>query len=338
MDSKVVNFINGLPKVELHNHLEGAIPVETLWELVKKYNGDKKLGNIANLRERFKYKDFHHFLDTWIWKDQFIRDYEDCTFFADAVAEDLKSQNIKYAELHFTPVGFLAKGLTTSRVVEAIKKGFANHGDDITLNLIADLCRNCDLETVESVLGEIIEMQEPCVLGVGIGGDERNYPPQIFSNSFAKAKKQGLKVTIHAGEAAGAESIWGAIKDLKADRIGHGTRAYEDPKLLDYLKETQLPIEMCPLSNLCTRVVEKISKHPIKRFFEMGLNVSVNTDDPKMFNNSLSEEYSVLITEFGFGLNDIKQIINNTIGAAWCQESLKVELIKEVADYFEKIP
>lgn len=336
MDSKIVNFLNGLPKIELHVHLEGYIPVETLWELIKKYNGDKDLGNIDNLRERFKYKDFHHFLDTWIWKDQYIREYEDITFFADSVAHDLKLQNIKYAEMHFTPVGFLAKNLKTNQVIEAIKKGFKNHLDDITIYLIADICRNCDVKTVDTVLDEIIALKESSVLGIGLGGDEKNYPPHLFKNSFEKAKRHGLMTTAHAGESAGSESIWGAIKELKTDRIGHGTRAYEDAKLIDYLKETQLPIEMCPLSNLRTKVVENIKEHPIKKYFDMGLNISVNTDDPKMFNNSLAEEYITLITEFGFSLSDIKTMIHDTIHSSWCKESMKEELLKKVNEYYEE--
>ncbi len=334
MNTKIINFLNGLPKVELHIHLEGSIPLETLWELIKKYHGDKELGSIDNLRGRFKYKDFHHFLDTWIWKDQFIREYDDITFFADAVANDLKSQNIQYAELHFTPAGFMAKDLKTGLVVEAIKKGFKNHTNDITLNLIADLCRNCDLETVDQVLDEIIELKDPTVLGIGLGGDEKNYPPHIFKNSFEKAKKHGLMITVHAGEAAGAESIWGAIRDLKAERIGHGTRAYEDDNLLEYLRETQIPVEMCPLSNLCTRVVTNIKEHPIKKYFDLGLNISVNTDDPKMFNNNLAEEYLVLVTELGFNLSDIKQIISNAIRASWCSDMTKTELMNELDRYY----
>lgn len=335
MDSVITRFLNGLPKTELHLHLEGAIPVEALWELIKKYKGDRDLGNIDNVREKFKYKDFRDFLDVWIWKDQFIREYEDCTFFAEAVANDLKLQNIKYVEMYFTPIIYLEKNLKTSLVIEAFKKGFKKHSDGIVINLIADLCRNCTLETVDSVLDEIIELKESSILGIGLGGDEKNYPPHIFKDSFKKAKDHGLMTTAHAGEVAGNESIWGAIKELRVDRIGHGIRAYEDAKLLDYLKETQLPLEMCPLSNLCTRVVKNIKEHPVKQYFDMGLNISVNTDDPKMFNNSLAEEYFTLINKLGFNLSDIKKIVCNTINSSWCKESIKEELLKEVNEYYD---
>jgi adenosine deaminase len=330
MRNQLITFLDGIPKVELHIHLEGSIPIETLWELIKKYNGDKQIEHIDKLRKKFIFTDFHHFLDTWVWKDQFIREYDDFEFFADSVAADLKSQNIIYAELHFTPLGYEDKNLETGKVVESIKKGFSKHSKDITVFMIADLCRNSDLKTAERNLDIIIEMKDPFVAGIGLGGDEKNYPPSLFKGCFEKAKLNSLMTTAHAGEAAGSESIWSAVKDLKIDRIGHGTRAYEDEYLLEYLNEKQLHIEMCPLSNLRTKVVHAIEDHPVKKYFDMGLNISVNTDDPKMFNNTLYEEYSSLVENFGFTESDIKKLISNAIKSSWCGSDKKIEMLKKL--------
>ena len=139
-----------------------------------------------------------------------------------------------------------------------------------------------------------------------------------------------MRTTAHAGEAAGPESVWGAIRTLRVERIGHGTRASEDALLVDYLKEHQLPVEMCPLSNLRTGVVSELKKHPIRTFFDQGLLVSVNTDDPKMFGNSLEQEYRALMDELGFTLDEIKTLIRQTIDSTWADEATKERLHNEL--------
>ncbi|MBN1583959.1 MAG: adenosine deaminase, partial [Anaerolineae bacterium] len=134
---------------------------------------------------------------------------------------------------------------------------------------------------------------------------------------YEQARDWGFRTSAHAGEAAGAESIWGAIRSLKVDRIGHGTRAYEDENLLDYLAEQRIPLEMCPLSNVRTGVVASIDAHPIRRYFERGIVVTVNTDDPKMFGNSLAQEYALLQSELGFSQDEIRTLILQGIESSW---------------------
>ncbi len=327
-------FIRDLPKVELHIHLEGAIPVDALWKLVVKYGGNKHINSLQDLHDKFQYKDFPNFIETWIWKNQFLREYEDFTFIAKEVAGDFKDQNIRYAEMYYTPADHFNKNIELQRLTEAIRAGLNYCSGETEIYLIADLCRDAGPDTGMQIIHQLRELKESGVIGIGIGGSEHKYPPGPFEKVYEKAREFGFRTTAHAGEAAGAESIWGAINCLKTDRIGHGTRAFEDVKLVEYLKENQIPLEMCPISNIRTGVVKNINEHPVRDFYKKGLNVFINTDDPKMFNNSMEEEYYLLMEECGFKSADIKKLIENAINSAWCENSKKLKLINELNKCF----
>ena len=326
-----MNFTT-IPKIENHLHLEGAIPLETLWTLIQKYGGDKSVSNIEKLKEKFMYRNFNHFLETWLWKNTFIREYEDFTFLSDAVFKDLGKQNIKYAEIFISPSEFRST-LEIQKIIEAISKSI-NVNPEICVSLIVDLVRNLGSENAMKTLYEINEVKDMGIIGIGLGGAEKEYPPELFTDVFEKARNLGFKTTAHAGEAAGPQSIWGAIKKLKVNRIGHGTRAIEDPELLNYLADNQIPVELCPLSNLRTKVIDSIEEHPVRTFIDMGIPVSINTDDPKMFGNSLAEEYQALKDNFNFSDDDIYKIIRNSIHTTWLEENEKSTLINKFREEF----
>lgn len=317
-----------IPKVELHLHLEGAIPHEALWQLVQKYGGDPSVPTLEALQQRFKYRDFVHFIDAWVWKNNFLREYEDFTFIAKAVAQDLKQQNIRYVEAFYSPGDFARHGLKTQELTEAIRKGLSQV-PGVEVALVADLIRDFGAERAAVTLAEVSEVQSLGVIGIGIGGSEHEFPPEPFAAVYDKARQLGFRTSAHAGEAAGAESIWGAVRSLQVDRIGHGTRAEEDESLLDYLAEHRIPLEMCPLSNVRTGVVSSLEAHPVRRYFERDILVTINTDDPKMFNNSLAEEYQLLEEKLGFSRRDIQTLILQGIQASWLSESQKQQLTME---------
>lgn len=322
--------IQALPKVEIHLHLEGAIPLPALWELVRKYGGAPEVGDIAALENAFRYRDFPHFLETWMWKNGYIREYDDFTFIAAAVAEDLAQQNIRYVEAFHSPGDFhMLHGLDVARITEAMRRGLDKHAESIEVELIADLTRDFGPERGRAWLDEIAGT--PSMHVIGIGGSEHAHPPEPYEAVYERARELGLRTTAHAGEAAGAPSVWGAVRALKVDRIGHGTRAVEDPELVAHLNERQIPIEMCPISNLRTGVVDAIEAHPIRRFFDQGLLVSINTDDPKMFNTSLEQEYLVLHERLGFTLAEIGKLLANAIHSTWADDETKARLQRELA-------
>lgn len=329
----ILNILERMPKIELHLHLEGAIPLEALWELIKKYNGIGEVKSIEELKRKFQYSDFPHFIETWIWKNGFIREYEDFTFIASEVAQELNKQNIRYAEMFYSPPDFKRQNLDSRRITESIVKGFNNAKGKTKINLVADLVRDFGAQNAMRTLLEINEVKELGVPGIGIGGSEHSFPPELFKDVFEKARELGFKTSAHAGEAAGSESIWGAVKVLKVDRLGHAARAFEDDKLVDYLKENEIPLEMCPLSNVRTAVVKSIEEHPVKDYYRKGLKVFLNTDDPKMFNNTLSEEYFMFVEKMCFGLEDVKVLMNNAIDSAWCNENDKSIFRNELSLY-----
>jgi adenosine deaminase len=322
------SWFERVPKVELHLHLEGAIPHDTLWQLIQKYGGEPSVPDQKALRDRFQYRDFPHFMETWVWKNQFIREYEDYTLIAEAVARDLIGQNIRYAEVFYSPSRFLRYGLQTQEITRSIRRGLSRI-PRIKVALVTDLVRDYGPDNATETLADINEVRDSGVIGITIGGSEQDYPPEPFASVYEKARRIGFHTSAHAGEAAGPDSIWGAIRSLKVDRIGHGTRAVEDPRLLEYMAATRIPLEVCPLSNVKTGVVKSIDAHPVRRFFELGLPVTINTDDPKMFGNTLAEEYQLLVDRLGFSTDEVRSLIMQGIQSSWLEESAKKRLVED---------
>ncbi len=315
-DRRYGTWLAALPKAELHLHLEGAIPLDALWTLVCKYGGDDGMTDPADLRRRLTYADFPAFIETWIWKNGFLRRYEDFTFIAGAVARDLARQNIRYAELFFSPARFAHRGLTPPGLAQAIRLGL-DRVPGVETWLIADLVRDLGPEPARETVAAVGECREFGVIGVGMGGSEHSVPPEPFADAFELARRHGFRTTVHAGEAAGAASVAGALDALAPDRIGHATRAREDPALIDRLATSRLPLELCPLSNVATGVIDRLAEHPVRRYWERGLNVSISTDDPGMFHNSLRMEYAALVDTFGFTPAEIRALVVNALDAAW---------------------
>jgi len=331
MTDDLRTWLGALPKVELHLHLEGAIPLSALWQLMEKYGGDADVPDLAALRPRLTYKDFPDFIATWIWKNGFIRSYDDFTFIAEAVARDLARQNIRYAEIFFSPTRFLDQGLKPIGLAKAIRAGLDRVGE-IEVRLIADLVRDHGPDQAADTLSQIKEVMDCGIIGIGIGGSEHLYPPEPFAEVYEAARALGLRTSAHAGEAAGPESIRGAVEALKVDRIGHGIAAHADESVMALLAETQVPIELCPLSNVATGSLAGIEDHPVRQFWDAGLMLTVNTDDPGMFHNSMADEFVVLHEVFGFSRDQIKTFVLNGINASWQAADSKAAMAQAFRD------
>lgn len=319
-------WAEALPKLELHLHLEGAIPHDALWTLIGKYGGDPSVPTRDDLPGRFRYRDFRHFIEIWIWKNEFLREYEDFTLIAEAMARDLAAQNIRYAESFFSPTRFAHHGLTVAGLATAVRAGL-DRVPGITVRLIADLVRDHGPERADDTLSQVTEIaRETGIVGIGIGGSEHACPPAPFAPVYERARQLGLHTSAHAGEAAGADSVRDAVTALGIERVGHATRAEEDPAVIDLLAETGVALEMCPLSNLATGTVGDIAEHPVRRYLDRGLNVTINTDDPHMFGNSMADEYMVLHKTFGFSRAEIRRTVLNAIEATWQDAAAKAAL------------
>jgi adenosine deaminase len=268
-----------------------------------------------------------------VWKNSFLREYDDFTLVAEAVARDLAAQRIRYAEAFFSPGDFARHGLAVQPLTAAIRAGL-DRVADVEVALIADLIRDTGPRVAAATLEAVAEARELGVIGVGLGGSEQSFPPEPFAPVYERARHLGLRTTVHAGEAAGPASVWGAIRALRPERIGHGTRAAEDPALVGHLAATRLPVEACPLSNVATGVVGSLDEHPIRRLRDAGVLVTVNTDDPKMFGNSLAEEFALLQARLGFSPDEVRGLLLDALAASWMPEPGK----RQMADAFRNDP
>lgn len=319
-------WLESLPKVELHLHLEGAIPHAALWQLIQKYGGDPAVPTLESLRAAFRYRDFPDFIDRWIWKQGFLREFDDLALIGAAVAEDLARQRIFYSEVFYSPSDLPASTLSVQDVSLALRAGLESV-PEVEVALIADLVRDQGPERGGRTLDAVIEVASAAgIVGIGLGGSEQRFPPEPYAAVYERARSFGLRTTAHAGEVAGPASVWGAIRTLKVDRIDHGTRAVDDPELMAFLVERRIPVTSCPGSNMATGAAASLEAHPIRRFVDAGMLVSVNTDDPAMFGLSLAGEYEALQRRLGFTDDEIRGLSLNAIESCWLPEGRKADL------------
>jgi len=321
------------PKVELHLHLEGAIPLDTLWEIIESHGGDASVPTREALGHRFEFRDFPHFIDTWWWMTGFLRSEDDFTQLSEAVARHLAEQNIVYAEASFSPTDFERHGLTPQQLGNAIRRGLDRvAGTQVVLNV--DLVRDSGPQRGSATLEAVLEIAvEADVRGITIGGSEQDHPPEQFAAVYRRAADAGMRLTAHAGEAAGPASVWGAIRQLGVERIGHGVRSVEDPALVEYLVEHQLPLEVCPTSNIRTGVAPGWDDHPIHQLIAAGANVTISSDDPSLFDCSVASEFRTLSS---YGTKSMEQLTMAAIGAAWVTEGERQVLVETVRRWWEE--
>jgi len=324
--------LTAAPKVELHLHLEGAIPLPTLWELIQKYGGDSEAPSMEALIDRLHYRDFPHFIDTWWWMTGFVRERDDFEHIATAVAEDLARQGIIYAEASFSPSDFTRHGIQPQEIAVAIRRGLSKvPGTTVVLN--CDLVRDTGPNRAAATLAAVGEAAgDTDVRGITIGGSEQTYPPDLFADVYARAATSGFRLTAHAGEAAGPESVRGALDILGVERIGHGVRAVEDADLLARIVAEQIPLEVCPTSNLRTGVVEGWDDHPVGKLLAAGANVTISSDDPTFFQSSVAADLQEVADRFGA---DPFALTLAAINASWMTAEEKKRATSTVYEWWQ---
>ena len=332
-------FIKNMPKIELHLHLEGAFTLQSLMTLIDKYGGDPSINSEEDLRKKFVFKDFPHFIKTWIWKNQFFKSAEDFEFTSYHTLKALHQQNVIYTEAFYSPWDFASNGLDAQEITEAhlaaVNRAEKDFG--IQCKLIADISRDVGWQNSVKRFKQIIPYRDKGVIGIGLGGSEQLFPNGLYEDVFKLAKQKEFHVVAHAGEAAGADSVRTAIDVLKVERIGHGVRAIEDHDLVEKLKEERIPLEVCITSNLKTGVFSSLEAHPIKYFFEQGLAVNINTDDPTMFGTTITDEFFLLSDKLNFSKHDIQKLSFNAVEASFLEKDKKKKLKhcwNEKSDFF----
>ena len=338
-------FVQALPKAEIHVHLEGAIAPATMLKLAERHKMTDQLPSteIEELRKWFTFTGFPNFAKIYLTIQDMIRTPEDFALVAYELGADMAKQNILYREATITPhthVDYLKKGLSIEDVLGGLEEGRQKVKKDfgVEIRWVFDIYRNLAFmmnedgsynpEPAEKTLEYVIAGKDYGVVGIGIGGDEKGAPPEPFQHAFVAAKQAGFLSVPHAGETMGPESIWGSVRELQADRIGHGVRAIEDPELMDYLKEHHITLEVNPTSNICLHVYESMAEHPFKKLADYGIPVTINTDDPPLFNTTLSEEYALVAESFGYSKSEIAGFARNAFLAVGADLETKQKMLE----------
>ncbi|RNL82979.1 adenosine deaminase [Halostreptopolyspora alba] len=328
-DSDVDRLIRELPKVELHVHLEGAMRPAILLELAEKHDVATVPRSLDGVREWYEFRDFPHFIEVYLTSMQTLRDEADFALLTADVAARLAAQRVSYAELHVSLYAHLMRGIPAQVVFDGIeharREAEREHG--IQLRWIPDFPGDYGVETGEQTLEAVLKEGPPSVVGFGVGSVEVSRAP--FADLFARARAAGLRSLPHAGENGGPERITEALDLLRAERIGHGIDCVREPALVDRLRATGVPLDVCPTSNVCTGAVERIEDHPLPRMLRDGLTVSVNSDDPPMFGTDLENEYRVA---YGLGMEaaELATLARNGVTASYLDEPGKRSLIAEI--------
>jgi adenosine deaminase/aminodeoxyfutalosine deaminase len=326
------SFIQQLPKVELHLHLEGSVRPDTLRELSRSKGRLERetLDWISErAREGYRYKDFQDFLQAFKLVTLLLETPDDYATATTRLIEELARQNVTYAEVIFAAGIVLWKKQPLDAVFEAtaLAAREAQKRLGVRAQWIFDAIRHFGAEHTREVLRWAHRFQSQGVVALGLGGDETRGPAELFTDVFREAREMGLHVVAHAGEACGPESVRKAVELLGAERIGHGLSAGRDPAVLVLLRDRQIPLEVCPTSNVATAVLARIEDHPLPQFLEAGLVVTLNTDDPAMFGTSLVDEYLQAVNTFSLSRGQILDLWQNAIRAAFLSEEEKLALL-----------
>ncbi len=318
-------FIRQLPKAELHLHLEGAVEPATLVELRRKHGENATLADTTPL---YRYSDFASFLMAFKEVSAHLRGPEDYEVATYRLMQRLKQENVLHAEVYVAVGVCLYRKQDFAAIFEGLERGRARGVKDFGTSLlwIFDATRHFGVEEAQKVFELAVRYNDRNVVGVGIGGDEVKAPPELFRSVYGYAEEHGLRLTAHAGETGPPESIWGAL-NLHAERIGHGLAAAQDPDLIEELAYRQIPVEICLSSNLRTGCCKTIAEHPVKSYFDQGVMVTLNTDDPALFGTSLNREYQLAQDTFGFTDEHLRELARNSFEASFLGADKKLELL-----------
>ena len=318
-------FIQSLPKAELHLHLEGSIDPATLLEL-RQLHG--KAGTLAEVEELYQYQDFAGFLNSFKNIAANLETPSDYELITHRLMQRLKEENILHAEVYVSVGVNLWRKQDFDAIFEGMERGRARGERDFGVSLlwIFDAVRQFGAVEAQRVAEIAVRLKSGSVVGFGIGGDEQKAGPELFRDVYAFAADHGMRLTAHAGESAGPDSIWGAL-NLRAERIGHGLTATRDPELIEELSTRQVPIEICLTSNLRTGCCKSLAEHPVRDYFDQGVMITLNTDDPAIFGTSLNREYQIAQDNFAFTDEHLRELARNSFEASFLPAEKKLEFL-----------
>ncbi len=331
-DMTDTTWLNALPKVELHLHIEGSLEPELMFELAARNDITLPFASVDEVREAYDFSNLQDFLDIYYQGANVLiteQDFYDLTW---AYLERCHEQNVRHVEPFFDPQTHTDRGIAFETVINGISRALADAEQklDISSELIMCFLRHLSEEAAFETLSQA-EPHLDHIIGVGLDSSEVGHPPEKFSRVFARARELGLKTVAHAGEEGPAEYIWTSIRDLKVSRIDHGVRSTDDATLMAQLAETRLPLTVCPLSNTRLCVFDHMSDHNILQMLEAGICVTVNSDDPAYFGGYMTENFVALAEHLDMSRSQATALITNSIEASFASAERKQDLSAKLA-------
>lgn len=328
-------FIRGMPKAELHIHIEGSLEPELMFALAERNGVALRYASVEEVRRAYDFSDLQSFLDVYYEATQVLlheRDFYDLTW---AYLHKAADQNVRRAEIFFDPQAHTGRGVPFETVIMGIHRAMLDAGQRLGISSALIMCflRHLSAEEAMETLRSSLPFRE-WIVGVGLDSSEVGNPPEEFEVVFDEAREHGLLTVAHAGEEGPPEYIWQALDNLKVSRIDHGVRCVEDPKLVERLREEQIPLTVCPLSNVRLRVFDTIRDHDLKRMLDLGLCVTVNSDDPAYFGGYVDENFRAVQEGLGVTRDDIYRLAKNSFQASFLDAGEKQRLSNELDDYF----
>ncbi len=338
------SFIQSVPKAELHLHLEGSVDPATLAELSRRYHiplptennrydatGSGDVLTEDDVRRLYSYRNFDGFLMAFKSVTERLRAPEDYELVTYRLMQKLRQQNVMHAEVYVSIGVIRWRGQPVEPLFEGMERGRERGQRDFGVSLlwIFDAVRHFGPEAAAEVFDLAARLRDRNVVAIGLGGDEARGPAEKFRDLYKKAADKGLRLTVHAGETTGPESVWGAL-NIGAERIGHGLAAARDPELMEVMAEKQVPVELAISSNLRTGACPSLAEHPVRKFFDQGLMVTLNTDDPAMFQTSLNKEYELAQQEFGFTDEHLRELARNSFEASFLPVEKKLRFLQKI--------
>ncbi|WP_308250171.1 adenosine deaminase [Sphaerisporangium fuscum] len=320
-----------LPKAELHLHIEGTLEPELAFELADRNRVDLPFASVDDLRSRYSFENLQSFLDLYYATMAALRTEDDFADLARAYVARAAAQGVRHAEVFFDPQAHARRGVPIEAVIDGLSAGLAAAGREhgVTGGLIMCFLRDLPVEDAEATLTSALP-RAGALLGVGLDSAEVGNPPGRFAGVFRRAREAGLRTVAHAGEEAPAAYIWEALDVLGVERVDHGIRAVDDPRLLERLAADRVPLTVCPLSNLRLRAVGSLAEHPLARLLEAGVVATVNSDDPAYFGGYAGDNFAAAAEALGLGLETAELLARNSVEASFVPAERAAELLAEI--------
>jgi adenosine deaminase len=337
LDPTLLQFIQGIPKAELHLHIEGTFEPELMFEIAKRNGIEIAYESVEALKKAYSFNNLQEFLDIYYAGAAVLiteQDFYDLTW---AYLSQIHSENVVHTEIFFDPQTHTERGIPFETVINGIQRALVDGEEKlgITFKLIMSFLRHLDeasaFETLEAALA-----YKDWIHGIGLDSSELGNPPSKFERAFAKAREEGFLVVAHAGEEGPAAYIWEALDLLKVDRVDHGNRCLEDAELVERLVSEQMALTICPLSNRELKVVPDLKDHPIKNMMDKELLVTVNSDDPAYFGGYMNANYEAIATALDLSQDDIVTLVKNSFRASWLTDAEKARHFAKIDSYFQK--